>query len=128
MRRTKLQLFGVNRPEFNLGVARQPLSFTDHWNLPHLIFDARYARSRPVCASVVDVFFSPVELVHDLPLGSSQNVNKQFPLGYVVVSREPFELSLGLDGDDHVEALTLSVDVVEVSLAVGGLALGIALC
>lgn len=67
------------------------------------------------------------EPVHHLPLGVRQDTHENLALRYAVMSRQALELGLGLDRDDHVEALTLTINILQVSLAVGGLACSIAL-
>lgn len=76
---------------------------------------------------VVGLLLTPAEPIHHYPLGIGQNAREEVALRYAVMSREAFKLSLGLDCDNHVDAFALTVNVVEVPLAIGGLACGIAL-
>lgn len=55
--------------------------------------------------SIVGLLVSSAESIHHLPLGVSQDTRKDLPLRYAVMPGKALELSLGLDGDDHVYAL-----------------------
>lgn len=76
---------------------------------------------------VVGLLLTPSEPIHHYSLSIGQDAREEVALRYAVMSGEALELSLGLDCNNYVDAFALPVDVVEVSLAIGGLARGIAL-
>ncbi len=63
-----------------------------------------------------------IQPVDDVSLGLGQHTREDFPLRQAVVHSEALELRFGLDGDDHVDAFALTVNIVEVPLTIGGLA------